>query len=156
MSIFFRRLFGTAEAMDPAMIKAKKLIEENPVVLFSKTWCSYCTSAKRVLNGRLGEGNYATFELDREPDGPQIQRALMQLSGQRTVPNIFIGAKHVGGYDDLTALDRSNALQARVAKAREAFAAAPATAVTAEGGNEGAKEADSGANDADSGAKVAD
>lgn len=54
-----------------------------------------------MLN-QLGAKYYAV-ELDEEPDGSSIQAALKILSGQSTVPNIFIGQKHIGGNSDLQA-----------------------------------------------------
>jgi len=97
-----------------ATIKVNRLIRENPVVIFSKSWCSYSRTAKRVLDERLGKGNYTAVELDREPDGDDMQEALRTLSGQRTVPNIYIGTEHIGGCDNLLALDRSDSLQQRL------------------------------------------
>jgi glutaredoxin 3 len=43
--------------------------------------------------------NYEVIELDQRDDGPLIQQLLLQKTGQRTVPNVFIGGKHIGGHD---------------------------------------------------------
>ncbi|PIA32000.1 hypothetical protein AQUCO_04700109v1, partial [Aquilegia coerulea] len=57
----------------------------------------YCFSVKKLFSD-LGV-TYKAIELDRESDGSEVQSALAELSGQRTVPNVFIGGKHVGGCD---------------------------------------------------------
>lgn len=84
-----------------AAAKAQKLIDENPAVVFSKSYCPYCRSTKRTLDD-LG-AKYTLVELDQEEDGSDIQEALLKISGQRTVPNIFIGKEHIGGNSDLEA-----------------------------------------------------
>jgi glutaredoxin 3 len=68
-------------------------------VVFSKSYCPYCQATKRTLDG-FG-AKYAHYELNQESDGSAIQDALEELSGQRTVPNIFINKKHIGGNSDL-------------------------------------------------------
>ncbi|XP_050225735.1 glutaredoxin-like [Mercurialis annua] len=81
-----------------AMTKAKELVSSNAVVVFSKSYCPYCQSVKQLLN-QLG-AKYKAVELDIESDGSELQSALGEWTGQRTVPNVFIGGKHIGGCDD--------------------------------------------------------
>lgn len=69
--------------------------------MFSKSYCPYCNSTKKLLN-EAGAKYYA-IELDQVDDGNDIQAALQEISGQRTVPNIFIAKKHIGGNSDLQA-----------------------------------------------------
>ncbi|XP_068643160.1 glutaredoxin-like [Aristolochia californica] len=83
-----------------ALPKAKEIVSSNPVVVFSKTYCGYCTRVKQLLN-QLG-ANYKVIELDAESDGNAIQSALAEWTGQRTVPNVFIGGKQIGGCDAVT------------------------------------------------------
>jgi len=71
-------------------------------VLFTKSWCGYCRSSKQLLN-QLG-AEYKFVDLDREENGDDIQDALAEITGQSTVPNIFINKKHIGGNSDLQAL----------------------------------------------------
>ncbi|RYP64720.1 hypothetical protein DL769_006568 [Monosporascus sp. CRB-8-3] len=100
----FRRLFQTAaspEAMSAAKTKAQKIIDENGVAVFSKSYCPYCNATKRLLDS-VGAKYYA-LELDQVSDGSEIQDALQEMSGQRTVPNIFINRKHIGGNSDIQA-----------------------------------------------------
>mmetsp|Transcript_36579 Transcript_36579/g.85508 ORF Transcript_36579/g.85508 Transcript_36579/m.85508 type:complete len:103 (-) Transcript_36579:232-540(-) len=85
-------------------------ISSNPVVVFSKTYCPFCTKAKRSLSN-VGCTNYKLVELDQMDNGPTIQSGLASLTGQRTVPNVFIGGKSIGGGDDTAALERSGELK---------------------------------------------
>ncbi|KAL4941707.1 hypothetical protein BDV06DRAFT_222845 [Aspergillus oleicola] len=85
--------------MSAAKTKAQKIIDENGVVVFSKSYCPYCKASKSLLS-ELGAKYYA-LELDHENDGAAIQDALQEISGQRTVPNIYISQKHIGGNSDL-------------------------------------------------------
>ncbi|KAJ6314667.1 hypothetical protein OIU78_018195 [Salix suchowensis] len=91
-----------------AMNKAKELVSTNSVVVFSKTFCPYCTKVKQLLN-QLG-AKYIAVELDTEKDGNEIQSALLEWTGQRTVPNVFIGGNHIGGCDKTTGLHQEGKL----------------------------------------------
>jgi len=73
-------------------------IAKNHVMVFSKTYCPYCTRAKEALAGLKVKG-IEIYELDVRKDGNELQTALLELTGQRTVPNIFVGGKHIGGCD---------------------------------------------------------
>ncbi|RAL09930.1 glutaredoxin [Aspergillus homomorphus CBS 101889] len=85
--------------MANAKTTAQNLINENGVVVFSKSYCPYCVASKRFLE-KLG-AEFKVLELDQTPDGQAIQDALQEITSQRTVPNIFIGQKHIGGNSDL-------------------------------------------------------
>ena len=73
----------------------KEKISKQPCVVFSKTSCGYCVTARKLL--LEAGGACEIIELDRVENGQQIGRALIQLTGQMTVPNIFIGGKTIGG-----------------------------------------------------------
>ncbi|XP_068335599.1 glutaredoxin-like [Pyrus communis] len=90
------------------LTKAKELVSTNSVVVFSKTYCPFCVNVKQLLT-QLG-ASYKAFELDSESDGAQIQSALAEWTGQRTVPNVFVGGKHIGGCDKTTALHKEGKL----------------------------------------------
>ncbi|PYH41478.1 glutaredoxin, partial [Aspergillus saccharolyticus JOP 1030-1] len=90
--------------MANAKTTAQNLIAENGVVVFSKSYCPYCSASKKLLN-ELG-AEYKLLELDEISDGQAIQDALYDISSQRTVPNIFIGQKHIGGNSDLQGKSR--------------------------------------------------
>ena len=75
------------------------------VEIYTTQWCPYCTAAKALLK----EKGVAFQEVDA--NDPDVRMAMVQrANGRRTVPQIFIGDTHVGGYDDLSALERRGAL----------------------------------------------
>ncbi len=77
-----------------------------PVRMYSTTVCPYCDRARALLT-RKG----ATFtEIKIDEDATQRNEMLRLSGGRRTVPQIFIGDRHVGGFDDLYALDRKGEL----------------------------------------------
>jgi glutaredoxin 3 len=84
-------------------------IARNKIAVFSKSYCPYCTRAKNLLKerGLLFEA----LELDQRQDGSDIQAELQKITGQRTVPNIFINGSSIGGCDDLFALDKKGKLK---------------------------------------------
>lgn len=78
------------------------------VTIYSTGYCPFCTRAKQLLAQR-GVGDLNEIRIDQDP----AQRAvMMDLSGRRTVPQIFIGERHVGGCDDLFDLDQAGELVA--------------------------------------------
>lgn len=78
-----------------------------PVVMYSTAVCPYCVRAEQLLKAR-GVENIDKIRIDLDP----AQRdAMIARTGRRTVPQIFIGETHVGGFDDLSALDRAGGLQ---------------------------------------------
>ncbi|KAK6141513.1 hypothetical protein DH2020_024742 [Rehmannia glutinosa] len=94
----------------------KKTIGENPVVVYSKTWCPYCSEVKSLFK-RLGVEPFV-IELDQAgPQGPQLQMSLETLTGQRTVPNVFIGGKHIGGCTDTVELHQNGELESLLSEA---------------------------------------
>lgn len=75
------------------------------VEIYTTGWCPYCNAAKALLKGK----GVAYEEIDA--DDPDMRMAMVQRAhGRRTVPQIFIGETHVGGYDDLSALERRGQL----------------------------------------------
>ncbi|KAG5417988.1 hypothetical protein I9W82_004316 [Candida metapsilosis] len=84
-------------------------IESSKILVYSKTYCPYCTATKDLLN-KYGV-DYKLIELNTTSDGGDVQRALHEISGQRTVPNIFINGKHIGGNSDLQALESRGQLK---------------------------------------------
>jgi glutaredoxin 3 len=78
------------------------------VKMYTSHSCPYCRHAKSLLQQR----GVAKIEEVRVDLQPAERAAMIELTGRRTVPQIFIGATHVGGCDDLVALDRSGELAA--------------------------------------------
>lgn len=93
--------------MVDAQVQAE--IASIPVLVYSKTWCPYCDRAKRALTV-LGI-DYKVYELDKMSDGEVIQSALERITGQSTVPNIFVGGTHVGGCDDMMGMISNGSLR---------------------------------------------
>lgn len=71
------------------------------VTMYTTAVCPYCVQAKRLLQSR-GVDAITEVRIDLEP---QARHAMMERTGRRTVPQIFIGDTHVGGCDDLISLD---------------------------------------------------
>ncbi|CAM8918766.1 unnamed protein product [Rhodiola kirilowii] len=84
-------------------------IYSNKITIFSKSYCPYCARAKHIFS-QLQEQPYVV-ELDLRDDGFQIQEVLLDLVGHRTVPQIFVNGKHIGGSDDLSAAVQSGKMQ---------------------------------------------
>ena len=77
-----------------------------PVKIYTTGSCPYCHHAKQVLRER-GVAEFKEIRVDLLPEGRQ---SMIALTGRRTVPQIFIGDTHVGGCDDLLALDHRDGL----------------------------------------------
>ena len=76
------------------------------VLMYSSGVCPYCTMAERLLKSK-GVDDIEKIRIDLDP---QQRDVMMQKTGRRTVPQIYIGDTHVGGFDDLSALDKSGKL----------------------------------------------
>lgn len=77
-----------------------------PVTLYTTPLCGYCSAAKRLLESKGAP--FTEIDLARAPGrrAEMVARAM----GRRTVPQIFIGEEHVGGFDDIAALEREGRL----------------------------------------------
>ena len=84
-----------------------------PVKIYSTDWCPYCQRAKALLKQR-GVDSMEEIRLDVDPS---LRADMIRLTGRYTVPQIFIGDTHVGGCDDLIALDRAGRLEPLLAAA---------------------------------------
>ena len=76
------------------------------VEIYTRSWCGYCAAAKRLLKAR----GAAFTEYDVEAEPARLPEMLARARGRRSVPQIFVGDTHVGGSDDLHALDRAGKL----------------------------------------------
>ncbi|OLL21714.1 Glutaredoxin [Neolecta irregularis DAH-3] len=85
--------------MDATKIKTDRIITENSVVVFSKSYCPYCRATKDRLSSL--QIQFFVMDLDQIDDGDAIQNFLAEKTNQRSVPNIFIGEAHIGGNSDL-------------------------------------------------------
>lgn len=76
------------------------------VVMYCTEVCPYCVRAEQLLQ-RKGVKEIGKIRVDLQPE---LRTAMTEQTGRRTVPQIYIGDEHVGGYDDLAALDRAGKL----------------------------------------------
>lgn len=76
------------------------------VTIYTKAWCPYCTAAKELL----GQKGVAFTEVDIGRTPERRAEMIAKAGGRTTVPQVFIGERHVGGCDDLYALDRAGRL----------------------------------------------
>jgi len=83
------------------------------VEIYTKSFCPYCWRAKALLDSK-GIG-YSEISVDR--GGEQKQVMVQRANGRTTVPQIFVGERHIGGCDDLMALDREGKLDPLLAAA---------------------------------------
>ncbi|GBP16685.1 Glutaredoxin-C4 [Eumeta japonica] len=87
----------------------KEAISSDKVVVFSKSYCPYCKLAKEVFN--KVKQPIKVYELDEREDGSDIQNNLAEITGFRTVPQVFINGKCVGGGSDVKELYQKGELQ---------------------------------------------
>ena len=76
------------------------------VKMYTTAVCPYCIRAKQILKSK-GVEQIEEVRIDTDPDA---RNSMMEITGRRTVPQIFIGSTHVGGCDDLVALDAQGGL----------------------------------------------
>jgi len=82
------------------------MADADRIVVYSTPFCGYCGAAKRLLAGKGVE----VTEIDVMFDPEQRRKMMEKSGGRRTVPPIFIDGEHVGGFDELSALDASGEL----------------------------------------------
>jgi glutaredoxin 3 len=81
------------------------VVSESQVVMYATSWCPYCARARNLLQQKGVK--FEEIDIDRQP---QARAQMVARSGRSTVPQIFIGDTHVGGSDDLLALDAAGGL----------------------------------------------
>ena len=79
-----------------------------PVEIYTTPICGFCLAAKRLLSNK--GVSFSEVDVMRAPE--RRQEMVQRASGRRTVPQIFVGETHVGGFDDLSALERAGKLDA--------------------------------------------
>lgn len=82
--------------------------KQEQIIVYSKDYCPYCTAAKNLLTQK-GVG-YSEIDLTQKPE--LRDEMIKKAGGRTTVPQIFIGSTHVGGFDDMKALDDKGGLDA--------------------------------------------
>lgn len=76
------------------------------VVMYTTAYCPYCNHAERLLTSK-GVQNIEKIRIDLQPE---LRAEMMQKTGRRTVPQIYIDDKHIGGFEELRALDLAGKL----------------------------------------------
>jgi glutaredoxin 3 len=77
-----------------------------PIKMYCTATCPYCQMAEKLLN-KKGVTRIEKIRIDLDPSQ---QQEMIRITGRRTVPQIYIGDRHVGGFDDLSALDAGGGL----------------------------------------------
>ncbi len=78
------------------------------ILMYTSAVCPYCMNAERLLYSK-GVTDIEKIRIDLQPE---LRATMMEKTGRRTVPQIYIGERHVGGFDDLRALDLAGELDA--------------------------------------------
>lgn len=76
------------------------------IIMYCTAVCPYCVAAEQLLKSR-GVADIDKIRIDADP---HLREEMMNKTGRRTVPQIYVGDTHVGGFDDLSALDRTGGL----------------------------------------------
>ena len=106
---FSFRKMTTSQTNNPhGFVKSEN--ESHQVVVWSKTYCPYCKETKKLLKSMKGV-EMVVHEIDNEKDGYRLQQELYRLTGQRSVPNVFVNNKHIGGNDDTQSAYKNGTLQ---------------------------------------------
>lgn len=84
------------------------------IIIYTAHLCMYCTMAKRLLDSKGVQ--YTEINVDTDD---QLREEMMQRTKRRTVPQIYIGEQHIGGFDDLAALDRQKGLDPLLVACKE-------------------------------------
>ena len=79
------------------------------ILMYSTRVCPYCVRAEQLLAKKGVRAD--TIEKIRVDEKPELREEMMRITGRRTVPQIFIGDRHVGGFDDLAELDAGGELE---------------------------------------------
>ncbi|ODQ66897.1 glutaredoxin [Nadsonia fulvescens var. elongata DSM 6958] len=129
MWTFLKSLFfapaASPETVQRLTTEIESITTQSKIVVASKSHCPYCTRTKQTLASYgiqlepltdfetpvSPQGKSILLELNQLSDGSLIQDILQRISGQRTVPNIYINGKHIGGNSDLQALHTSGQLE---------------------------------------------
>uniref|UniRef100_A0AAQ5XDB9 thioredoxin-disulfide reductase (NADPH) n=1 Tax=Amphiprion ocellaris TaxID=80972 RepID=A0AAQ5XDB9_AMPOC len=99
--------------------RIQELIDTNQVIVFSKSYCPYCVKVKDLFKELKVECK--VVELDLIEDGTNYQEMLLEMTGQKTVPNVFISKTHVGGCDKTLQAHKDGSLQQLLNGENEAY-----------------------------------
>ncbi|KAK4312844.1 hypothetical protein Pmani_015761 [Petrolisthes manimaculis] len=108
----------TTDNINPGEV-VDKSIAQNKVMIFSKSSCPFCLKIKDLFKSLNVE--YVALELDQINNGAEIQNALLEKSGQRTVPNVYINGEHIGGADKTISLHTQGELLPLINKSSHSY-----------------------------------
>ncbi|KAA8652225.1 glutaredoxin [Aspergillus tanneri] len=94
-----------------AKAELNSILKRSPIIIFSKSYCPHSARAKSILLGKYSivPAPYVV-ELDQHPLGKDVQTVLAENTGRRTVPNVLVSGKSIGGGDEVAALDEKDEL----------------------------------------------
>ena len=92
-------------------------IADNKLMVFSKSYCPFAGQTKTLLTNLNVLSKGKVVELDKEANGAAIQDMLKTITGQGTVPNVFINGNHIGGNSDVQSLNNNGELATKLAEA---------------------------------------
>ncbi|KAI9827525.1 MAG: hypothetical protein M1832_004875 [Thelocarpon impressellum] len=98
-------------------VELNSILKRSPIIIFSKTYCPHSRRAKSILleKYKIVPPPYVE-ELDVHPLGAALQDALLKTTGRRTVPNVLVNGRSIGGGDDVAKLDRDGELSEKIKK----------------------------------------
>ncbi|XP_055706626.1 uncharacterized protein LOC129803838 [Phlebotomus papatasi] len=105
-------IFSSKEPVDmsgPVAQFVRETIASDKVVIFSKTYCPYCSMAKEQFR-KLSQ-DFTAIELESREDGSEIQDVLGEITGARTVPRVFVKGEFIGGGTDVKKLYNDGSLK---------------------------------------------
>jgi len=106
--------FATARMMSSTADFVKAEIAGNDVVVFSKSYCPFCKKTKNLFLDLNIDAK--VYELNDMDNGSEIQDELLSMTGQNTVPNVFVKGEHIGGNDDTQAASKSGKINELLGK----------------------------------------
>ncbi|CCC66596.1 hypothetical protein NCAS_0A00360 [Naumovozyma castellii] len=121
--IFFTVLYYHRHKKENKMVAqetidyVQKLIKENKIIVFAKSYCPYSIATRRTLfnDCKVPQSKALVLELDLMQDGQEIQQALLAINGQKTVPHVYIAGEFIGGNHELQQIFQSGELQKKLA-----------------------------------------
>jgi glutaredoxin 3 len=91
-----------------------KLINDNKMVVFTKSYCPYSRALREMLDANGLKDRYGVFEIDREHHGNEVHKALKEMSGRQTIPNVYLNKENLGGDEEVEAMAKDGTLKAKL------------------------------------------
>eukprot|EP00041_Stephanoeca_diplocostata_P029953 m.893810 g.893810 ORF g.893810 m.893810 type:complete len:215 (-) comp23663_c0_seq9:2593-3237(-) len=115
---FATQVGGPVASPDAVKVWASDLIRAHPVVMISKSTCGFCSRAKKILEAHTDDVQVVHIDSFQAIDA--IQDYMLELTGGRTVPRVFIGQQSIGGASDVAALEAAGKLRKLIDAAKSA------------------------------------